>query len=123
MAGLDGKRVIKIQCGVQCSAILTDDGVYAMGRNLFGKQYEKRNTPTKIDLPNVMDISLKAGHILAKTTSQQVFAWGMNGKGQCGVGANTHVEKPTRVPIPDGVVVDIEAGWEHSIFTCKKLEK
>ena len=122
VAGLDGKRVIKIQCGHACSAILTDDGVYAMGNDLFGDG--RRNMATKIELPDVIDISLTFAHILAMTTTGQVFAWGRNrflDSGTCGVGTSSIVDKPTRVSFPDDVtVVEISAGHLHSIFTCKK---
>ena len=119
MTGLNGER----QCGSTCSAILTDRGLYAMGNRLFGAVNEKRNTPTKIALENVIDISLKYGHILAKTT-KGVFAWGWNGYGQCGVDSNAHqIQEPTRVQIQDGfVVLDISAGFHHSILKCQLKE-
>jgi len=121
VVGLDGQRVIKIQCGYLCSAILTDDGVYAMAHLGTLGSIRNKNTPTKIKLPNVADISLSASHILAKTTAGQVFAWGLNGAGKCGIGTSSHVDKPTRVQLPDDVtVVKVSAGCEHSIFTCKK---
>ena len=124
MTGLDGKRVIKIQCGFECSAILTDDGVYAMGTDLCGG--ETRSMPTKIELPDeIDDISIGEAHILAKTTTGQVFAWGSNSEdcaGACGVGTNSDVEKPIRVQLPDNVVVvDISAGKKYSIIKCTKL--
>ena len=120
VTGLDGERVIKIQCGAHCSAILTDRGLYAMGAQLFGAANEHRNTPTKIKLENVIDISLKYFHILAKTRTG-VFAWGWNLEGRCGVDSNEdQIEAPTRVQVPDEfVVLDISAGCTHSILKCK----
>ena len=121
LPGLDGKRVIKIQCGGECSAILTDDGVYAMGSTLSSGAI--LHTPTRIELPDVVDISLGAYHILAKTANGQVYAGGDNksARGACGVGTISHIDKPTRVPFPDDVtVLDISAGRFHSIFTCKR---
>ena len=130
--GLDGKRVIKIQCGSECSALLTDDGVYAMGYNLFGMMPDNKElpirklTPTKIELPDVTDISLGINHILAMTTTGQVFAWGWNSEaaaGACGVGTSSDVGKPTRVLLPDDVTaLSISAGSLHSIIKCTALQ-
>ena len=89
-------NVIKIQCGLNVSAILTTVGVYTMGDKFGGV------TPQLVELANVTDISMKNMHILALTTSGEVYAWGDNSFGQCGVGSNDDwIDTPTRVIVDE----------------------
>ena len=119
--GLDeSEKVIKIQAGENCSAILTHKALYVFGCILFGEMNNKTNTPTKIPLQNVIKISLTNLHILALTKDGKLFAWGDNEDGQCGVGSNDdQIKIPTRVPIPEEYNVDdISAGFGHSMIKC-----
>ena len=95
-----------------------------MGNRLFGAADNKKNTPTKLPLSDVNNVSLSCIHILALTRNDGVYAWGYNRLGECGVASNSgHIETPAPVFIPDDHIVDdILAGRDHSIikFSPKK---
>ena len=89
----------QIQCGWECSAILTDSAVYVMGGYL--KSGDNFNVPKRVELENIVAISLRRDHILALDTNGAVFSWGVNSNGKCGVDSGAdQIEKPTRVLIP-----------------------
>jgi len=121
--GFDKNEIIKsIQCGDKCSAILTDRGVYVTGKWLCGNLNEAVKVPTKMELSKIVKISLTSIHILAMDKEGRVFAWGWNGYGRCGVDSSAdQITKPTRLPISRTfAVVDISAGFNHSIIKCTK---
>ena len=91
-----------------------------MGRYLFGAKDDHKNTPTKVELQNVVTISLKNEHMFALTKKDGLFAWGENTNGECGVDSDKNqIQVPTRVPIPEDYKVDdISAGRYHSIIKC-----
>ena len=108
-------RAIKVQCGDGHSAVLTTSGVYTMGTNFGGA------TPQLIELTSVADISMKFHHILALTNSGELYAWGHNGYGECGVGSSDdHIDKPTRVRgLDDYEIRQISAGYNYSLLRCE----
>ena len=120
--GLYGEEVNAIQCGDQCSAILTGDSVFVIGRFLIGNEDNSVNFPTRLNLLNIVKISLRAEHIFAMDNGGRVYAWGANWDGQCGVDSDSeHITEPTRVPIPSKyTVLDISAGENHSVITVTK---
>ena len=65
----------------------------------------------------------RSGHILALNETGQLFAWGWNGTGQCGVNStNEYINSPTRVTGLDAYkVLKISAGECNSLLLCKKL--
>lgn len=52
-------KIIKIQCGWLQSAILAEEGLFVMGQGLHGGASNKVVIPTKIDLANIVDVSLR----------------------------------------------------------------
>jgi len=121
--GFDKNETIKtVQCGDKCSAILTDCGVYVTGKWLCGSLDEAVKVPTKMELSKIVKISLTSIHILAMDKEGRVFAWGWNGYGRCGLDSSAdQITKPTRLPISSTfAVVDISAGFNHSIIKCTK---
>ena len=53
-------------------------------------------------------------HALAITTKGKVYAWGVGGNGQLGLGDYQARLAPTAVPLP-GPAVQVAAGWGHSL--------
>lgn len=53
-------------------------------------------------------------HTLAITTKGRVYAWGVGGNGQLGLGDYQGHMTPTVVPLP-GPAVQVAAGWGHSL--------
>ena len=100
--------------GVSRSAILTTSGVYTMGTDFGGA------TPQLIELASVTDISMKWQHILALTSSGELYAWGRNFKRACGVeSSDEQISKPTRVRgIEDYQILQISAGTHYSLLRC-----
>merc|ERR1712179_214215 len=92
----DSIEVIKVQAGWDTSAVLTKSGeVY-----VFGKWDKTVYTEPHLvnELTDVVDISISHQHILALTANNELFAWGYNGYGQCGVGSDAkYIPTPTRV--------------------------
>ncbi|HEX4845890.1 MAG TPA: hypothetical protein VFV26_06685, partial [Geothrix sp.] len=62
------------------------------------------------------DPAVVAGHdhALAITTKGKVYAWGVGGNGQLGLGDYQARMAPTAVPLP-GPAVQVAAGWGHSL--------
>jgi alpha-tubulin suppressor-like RCC1 family protein len=62
------------------------------------------------------DPAVVAGHdhALAITTKGKVYAWGVGGNGQLGLGDYQPRTVPTAVPLP-GPAVQVAAGWGHSL--------
>ena len=62
------------------------------------------------------DPAVVAGHdhTLAITTKGKVYAWGVGGNGQLGLGDYQARMVPTAVPLP-GPAVQVAAGWGHSL--------
>lgn len=62
------------------------------------------------------DPAVLAGHdhALAITTKGKVYAWGVGGNGQLGLGDYQARLAPTAVPLP-GPAVQVAAGWGHSL--------
>ena len=62
------------------------------------------------------DPAVVAGHdhTLAITTKGRVYAWGVGGNGQLGLGDYQERMTPTVVPLP-GPAVQVAAGWGHSL--------
>lgn len=81
--------------------------------------------PQLAPIKNVVDISLKYNHILALTSSGEVYAWGDNEFGQCGLGSNEKIiRKPTRVRGLEAYHIrQISAGLNYSLIRCEPKHK
>eukprot|EP00928_Gymnodinium_smaydae_P007799 TRINITY_DN12793_c0_g8_i1.p1 TRINITY_DN12793_c0_g8~~TRINITY_DN12793_c0_g8_i1.p1 ORF type:complete len:1764 (-),score=436.64 TRINITY_DN12793_c0_g8_i1:32-5323(-) len=67
----------------------------------------------------VLRICCGADHSLCLTTSGQLYAWGLNEDGRCGVGSTIDVHEPTLVKT-DRIVGHFAAGGRHSMFITGK---
>ena len=92
------------------------------GTRLPNKPFARHSVkPKLIKLANLIDISLKWTHILALTTNGELYAWGENYNGECGMKSNcyAHVDKPTRVRgIEAYHIRQISAGAMYSLLRC-----
>lgn len=72
-------------------------------------------TPTKIDLPEMIDISSGIGHIVALSNDGEVYAWGRNKYGQLGNGLELdEYTSPEKIESLTNII-KIESGINHSI--------
>ena len=115
------QNIVQIACSEQQSACLSADGlVYVWGKSFNSRKLIK--TPTCIDILPAMvkSISMSHEHILALTQNNEVYAWGMDNCGQCGIldehGNGNHIDKPKLVEKLIGYkVTQVSAGSSHSL--------
>jgi alpha-tubulin suppressor-like RCC1 family protein len=92
------------------SAAGTNPGqVYAFGSNFFGELGNTTNnltgnqnpTPTRVNLPGAQGKLLAVGSefSLAVTSTNQLFAWGLNSNGQIGTAINAQTINPNPTPM------------------------
>lgn len=101
--------------------------VFAWGQNRFGQlglgDFDGYNTPMLIEeLQGKFVTALSAGqfHSFAIAADRTVYSWGMNASGQLGHGHQANLQLPEIVAELAGRdVVQISAGWEHSIAICR----
>ena len=75
-------------------------------------------------LTGVVDISMGSVHILALTNNNDLFSWGDNERGQCGVGSkDEYITKTTRVKgLEDKEILQISAGSTCSLIKYKNKQ-
>mmetsp|Transcript_40304 Transcript_40304/g.104469 ORF Transcript_40304/g.104469 Transcript_40304/m.104469 type:complete len:987 (-) Transcript_40304:323-3283(-) len=121
--------IIKIACGEQSSAAVSDEGVlFTWGRNddgLLGHTFESMGIvkPTVVDAlvsSNLAVVDVKVGwrHMLALTDSGEMYAWGRAREGQLGVGdVDAQWCKPKKVirtTNDNDMWASISCGYRHS---------
>ncbi|VVC31643.1 Hypothetical protein CINCED_3A017272 [Cinara cedri] len=122
--GLRYYKIKKVAAGIHFSVALTCTGevfTWGQGSNLgCGSSEITLYSPAVVeDLMQqmIIDISVGDSHCLALTRNCVVYAWGSNGKGQCGQGHSTSpVSRPSKVIHLDGKQINqISAGTSHSV--------
>ncbi len=82
-------------------ALKSDGTVWTWGLNTNGElglgDNLNRLAPTKVDIDNVVRISVSTNHVLALRKDGTVYAWGLNTNGQLGTGDNTSSNIPVQV--------------------------
>ena len=120
---LTNKDVTEVACGHFNSAALTSNGeLFVWGRGLHGTEDEIVTRPRQIQLPHsVVDMSLRYKHMLALTATNQVYAWGYNKYGHCGVDSTQEwIDRPKLVTgLHDYEVLQVSAGGCHSLVKCR----
>lgn len=122
------ERVVHASCGGAHTAVLTDRGsVFTFGRGRNGRlglgDNKWRDTPHEITaLPATEKMALVTcgwNFTVALARSGDVYSWGKQGEGQCGLG---YLDKDQLVPrrveklVSDNVkVVNIACGYTHTI--------
>eukprot|EP00939_MAST-03C_sp_MAST-3C-sp1_P003386 g3386.t1 len=87
-----------------------------------GPQYALRQITGTIQYRRLVDIQTGARHALALTDQGEVYSWGWNHVGQCGVPTRAAIcFRPTRVAgLDDLFAVSIGAGQRHSLCAAYK---
>jgi alpha-tubulin suppressor-like RCC1 family protein len=125
LAGITGLTVTSLAATFGDSYAVTSTGqVLSWGDNTFGELGTKLSltdvtTPIFVALPSGVTVSSATGgafHVLARTTTGHVLAWGFNGHGQLGDGTSNDEFQPKQIPLPGGATVKaLSAGNFHSL--------
>ncbi len=128
VAGID--QVIDVDCGMRHTCALRELAsgsreVWCWGRNNEGQLGNGFNTSTHVPQrvllpPGVDDIEQIAvpsvasdrGFSAARTSSQQLYTWGNNSRGQLGDGTTSNRNRPVLVPLSN--VLDVALGFTHA---------
>jgi alpha-tubulin suppressor-like RCC1 family protein len=103
-------------------AMLLNGQVLCWGEGGYGQLGHGSDTDSKtpvqtaIPASTVLGIAAGGAHGCLRTWAGEVHCWGLNGRGQLGVGSHTQSNMP--MPVPLQGIVDIAAGAEH---TCAVL--
>ncbi|XP_038590219.1 probable E3 ubiquitin-protein ligase HERC1 isoform X7 [Micropterus salmoides] len=120
---LCNKGIKKISCGTQFSVALACDGhVYTFGQErLIGlpdSMLKNKSCPQVVPSLEGMfieDIAVGCEHVLALSSTGDVYAWGCNSEGQLGLGHSNPVKEPTLITALQGKnIKQISAGRCHS---------
>lgn len=128
---LSGKTVVSIGAGFYHSLAVDSDGVvHAWGHNDYGQLGNASGTPSvPVALPmgwlpggqTVTAVDGGEYHSLALTSGGQMFAWGYNGNGRLGRGADNTTDSSVPVAVdlsnvPGGqTVTAISTCWQHNL--------
>eukprot|EP01083_Nonionella_stella_P011232 31916_1 len=126
--GING-AVKAIECGMNASFAVTEEGVvFCWGKNsdsMLGlkKKMEKRHIaykPTEIgyftkNKIKIEDINCGAKHVLVMDDANNVYAWGSNQLGQCGIGKvkPEFLDVPRRIKLDKGIKI---VAWRMGSF-------
>ncbi|XP_072518712.1 probable E3 ubiquitin-protein ligase HERC1 isoform X2 [Salminus brasiliensis] len=120
---LCNKGIKKVGCGTHFSVVLAKDGhVYTFGQErLIGlpdsmlKNHNRPQIVPALEGIFIEDIAVGCEHILALSSTGDVYAWGCNCEAQLGLGHSSPVKEPTLVTALQGKNIrQISAGRCHS---------
>ncbi|XP_041666433.1 probable E3 ubiquitin-protein ligase HERC1 isoform X2 [Cheilinus undulatus] len=120
---LCNKGIKKVSCGTQFSVALGCDGhVYTFGQErLIGlpdSMLKNKSCPQVVPSLEglfIEDIAVGCEHVLALSSTGDVYAWGCNSEGQLGLGHANPMKEPTLVTALQGKNIrQISAGRCHS---------
>ena len=123
LKGLNALIITKAVCGDYFSLFLTTKGeVYAcgLGSNLGNPKDTNCSVGERVERlvgSNIMNIAAGSSHSLALTSSGELYAWGSNHHGECGVHDVDHCQTPVLVKLPThiGKIIGIACGGSHSL--------
>ncbi|XP_014230032.1 ultraviolet-B receptor UVR8 [Trichogramma pretiosum] len=124
----------EVYCAWTHSAIMNSENkVYLWGRNAYGQLGLTNMTPIctdtwtakQVEIPHkIKEFCIGSQHNLMLCDNNQVFSWGWNEHGSCGVGHIDDIYEPTAVPIPHSheEILHIGTGAAHCFAIVKKDE-
>jgi alpha-tubulin suppressor-like RCC1 family protein len=100
--------------------------LWTWGTNDFGQLGNGTTSTTPVGpaavagLSNVAEVEGGREHIVALTSSGQVYVWGSNQQGQLGLGGSTNRSVPTQLTVPCGAggVSQVAAGHNSTLARC-----
>ncbi len=119
-----GTTMASVAAGGSFSVGLTAAGtVETWGDGLLGELGDgataSSTTPVAVAFPagtTISQVAAGSSHVLALTSTGQVYAWGAGLDGQLGDGSTAVRTTPTEVDLPAGTVVtQVSAGGDHSM--------
>ncbi|XP_034402246.1 probable E3 ubiquitin-protein ligase HERC1 isoform X2 [Cyclopterus lumpus] len=120
---LCNRGIKKVSCGTQFSVALASYGhVYTFGQELLiglpDSMLRNKSRPQLVPSLEglfIEDIAVGCEHVLALSSTGDVYAWGCNSEGQLGLGHSNPVKEPTLVTTLQGKNIrQISAGRCHS---------
>ena len=101
--------------------ITNDSNLWSCGRNDLGQlchvDKESRSNPQKTSFSNISNISAGNFHSLFQNNRGEIFAFGFNVVGQCGLG---HFDSPqitpSLIPIAPSNIVQFACAYHQSLF-------
>ena len=125
VASFAGVHLVAVSCGASHTLAVSSLGeVFAWGNNEFG-QLGIPNlsgcvaTPTLVPAlvgVRVAALAAGAGHNCALTGDGQIYSWGINRQGQCGLGHTENQAKPALVAALGRPAVAATCGIAHTAF-------
>ncbi|KAG0152556.1 hypothetical protein CROQUDRAFT_650002 [Cronartium quercuum f. sp. fusiforme G11] len=137
VSNLSQSPVSQIVCGYDHVLALTTDGhVYSwgngqqhqLGRKIIERRKRNGLTPERLHLKQIVLIGSGGSHSFAVNQAGLVYGWGLNTRGQLGIGSSEEAHEYEIIPVPtlieslspdqhDGArVVAIAGGDFHSLF-------
>lgn len=117
---------IEMHTGWTHTIILTDNKLFAWGRNTYGQLGKERTIPWKADLieniPKIYQLSIGSQHNIALTDEKTVLCWGWNEHGNCGTGDINDVLLPKPVSLPsnsEGILIGTGAGHSFAVIRIR----
>jgi alpha-tubulin suppressor-like RCC1 family protein len=114
--------IIDIKCNYNTSYLITSSELYVCGCNRYG-QLGLGDEKDRLEFENMtkgnysfVNISCGGHHVMAVTSSGELYVWGRNNSGQLGTGFRSNVNTPTKLYL--GSVIDVFCGGYHSIIQC-----
>jgi alpha-tubulin suppressor-like RCC1 family protein len=117
-------KVVDVSCGLGHALFLLQAGrVYSWGNGGNGRlglgdvlDRTEACPVSLLDHEQISAVQCGASHSMALTSAGRVYSWGKNTQGQCGHGSVDDQVKPAVIRrLEDCVVVQLAAGWEHSL--------
>jgi alpha-tubulin suppressor-like RCC1 family protein len=128
ISSLSSSKIIQISAGRNFAVALDDQGnVFSWGTNDYGQlgqgQTDRfKSIPEKVRfLSNVVQIACGDFHVLALTSSGEVYSWGSGSDGQLGIGTTSNQSTPTLIKsLPK--ISKINCGGGHSGFITSDFQ-
>lgn len=130
--GLNDYFITKVCCGSSHSVALTNWGnVFTFGSNSVGQlgfpdsdgrglSINEPKLVSAMGAKKIVQIAAGNQHNIVLTNGGELFAWGLNNRGQLGIGHARNISTPTKIDSLSGVpIAFITCGDSHSFAISK----